>query len=404
VAFNPISKVYYNIIKKGGVNKMKKFQIKVLLLSLVLGLSFFTFYSDSVFTESWENKTAFLVIATLEASETVFISINQTNPTETENQTILEQVTSATVNESPVEIHLENTTQAVKTVDMEVCDEDDYLTLSTCVTTDRTAGFLCRANESSSGCCTIRLFSMLPNLTIAEGSGPIFLLNYRVSEEAPFDECRNIETANSVVTDPSGTPLEAIASPGEYCFSAEPTVCEVAISPAEPDAVLSGDSITFSAHTAGTGCNDPCYTWDVTGESDSTIDDSGSYIAGSIGGQDVISVIDTCNGYTTATAEVNVIQDSDYDGIPDEEEADCAESNFEKFVTIDGCETVVENHLFGNGCTISDLIAQCAKDEKNHGRFVFCVTRRTLEWKKDNLLTFRNMGSIIRCAARADLP
>ena len=68
-------------------------------------------------------------------------SINQLNPNPTENQNILEQTASVTANESPVEIHLENTTHAVKTVEMEVCDVDDYLTLSTCVTTDRTAGF-----------------------------------------------------------------------------------------------------------------------------------------------------------------------------------------------------------------------------------------------------------------------
>jgi len=382
---------------------MKRFQIKVLLLSLVIGLSFFTFYSDSVFTESWENKTAFPVIATLEASETVFISINQANPTETENQTIPEQAPAVTANESPVEIHLENTTQAVKTVDMEVCDEDDYLTLSTCVTTDRSAGFLCRASESSNGCCSIRLFSMFPNVTITEGSGPIFTLNYRVSEEAPFGECRNLDTENSVVTDPSGTPLEAIASPGEYCFSAAPTVCEVAISPAEPDAVLSGERIAFSAHTTGEECVDPSYRWEVTGDSEAAINDSGVYMAGGGEGTDEVTVWDDSND-CTATAQVNVIQDSDYDGIPDDEEEDCPESNFDDSVIIDGCDTTIENQLFENGCTMSDLIGQCAEDEKNHGRFVFCVARLAIQWKKEKRLSFKNMGALVRCAARADIP
>ena len=382
---------------------MKRFQIKVLLLSLVMGLSFFTFYSDSAFTESWEYNTTFPFSATAGETETVYISINQVNPTATENQNILEQTASVTANESPVEIHLENTTHAVKTVEMEVCDVDDYLTLSTCVTTDRTAGFLCRARESSNGCCSVRLFSMFPNVTIAEGSGPILLLNYHVSEEAPIGECRSLDTENSVVTDPDGTPLEVIVSPGEYCFSAEPTSCEVAISPAEPDEVLSGDSIAFSAHTTGTGCEPPCYTWDVTGDSDATIDD-GLYIAGGAGGTDVVTVTDNCNGDITATAEVLVIQDSDYDGIPDEEEEVCPDSNFEYSVTIDGCDTKIENHLFDNGCTMSDLIAECAAHAKNHGRFVFCVTRLTMEWKKANLISLRNMGAIISCAARADLP
>jgi hypothetical protein len=383
---------------------MKRFQIKVLLFSLVIGLSFFTFYSDSAFTESWDNDTAYPFIATLEASEAVFISINQVNTTETENQNTLEQAAYVTANESPVEIHLENTTHPVKTVQMEVCDDNDYLTLTTCVTTDRTARFLCRASESSNGCCSVTLFTMFPNVTIAEGSGPIFILNYRISEEAPSGECRNLDTENSVVTDAGGTPLQVIASPGEYCFSAKPTSCEVTISP-ESDEVLSGETIAFSAHTRGTGFATPCYTWDVTGDSRATIDDSGLYIAGSAGGTDEVTVSDNCNsGDITATANVLVIQDSDYDGIPDVEEAVCAESNFEYFVKIDGCETTIENYLFENGCTMSDLIAECAANPKNHGRFVFCVARRTIEWKKDTLISFKNMGALIRCAARADIP
>jgi hypothetical protein len=379
--------------------------MKVLLFSLVIGLSFFTFYSDSAFTESRNNKADTLSVALQETgTETVYISINQVNPTATENQTILEQAASVTTNESQVEIHLENTTLAVKTVQMEVCDVDDYLTLSSCVTTDRTAAFLCRAIESSTGCCTISLFSMLPTLTIAEGSGPIVLLNYQVSEEAPSGECRSLDTENSVVTDPSGTPLEAIVSPGEYCFSAAPVSCAVTISPEEPDEVLSGQTITFSAHSTGTDCDPTCYIWDVTGESDATINDTGLYSAGGIGGTDVVTLIDPCNGDTTATAEVSVIQDSDYDGIPDEEEEVCAESNFDYSVFIDECDTTVENYLFDNGCTMSDRIAECAANEKNHGQFVFCVTRHTLRWKKEKLIDWRNMVSIIRCAARADLP
>jgi hypothetical protein len=373
------------------------------LLSLVIGLSFFTFYSDSAFTESWGDNTTFPFSATPGETETVYISINQVNPTATENQTILEQAASVTTNESQVEIHLENTTLAVKTVQMEVCDVDDYLTLSSCVTTDRTAAFLCRAIESSTGCCTISLFSMLPTLTIAEGSGPIVLLNYQVSEEAPSGECRSLDTENSVVTDPSGTPLEAIVSPGEYCFSAKPASCAVAISPEEPDEVLSGDSIQFSAHTTGTECDTPCYAWDVTGDRGATIYSSGLYIAGDTEGTDEVTLIDICNDDIIATAYVLVIQDSDHDGIPDEEEEFCPASNCEATVIIDECDTTVDNQPFDDGCTMSDCIAECA-NKKNHGRFVFCVTRLTLQWRKAKLLTFRNMGSIIRCAARADLP
>jgi uncharacterized protein YjdB len=369
---------------------------------LVIGLSFFTFYSDSAFSESWNNDTAYPFSDTLE--ETVYISINQVNTTETENQSTLEQAANVTTNDNPVEIHLENPTHAVKTVQMEVCDDDDYLTLTTCVTTDRTAGFLCRANESSTGCCSVRLFSMFPNVTIAEGSGPIFILNHHVSEEAPSGECRTLTTENSVVTDPGGTSLQVVASPGEYCFSAEQPSCAVAISP-ESDEVLSGETIEFSAQTTGTGCSDPCYTWQVTGASGAIIDDSsGRYTAGDTGGDDMVTVSDNCNDDINATADVVVLQDSDHDGIPDVEEVFCTESNSEEFVTIDECETGIKNELIDNDCYMNDLIADCAVDARNHGHFVFCVAHRTIQWKMDKRLSLKNMGTIIRCAARADIP
>ena len=377
--------------------------MKGLCLSLVISLSFFTFYSDSAFTESWEYDTAYPFTPALQETETVFITINQVSPTETAHLTSPELVTTATANEHPVEIHLENTTQAVKTVNLEVCDEDDYLTLTSCVTTDRTAGFLCRANESSTGCCNVRLFSMFPGITIAEGSGPIFLLNYLVSEEAPVDECRTLDTANSEVTDPSGIPLDTIVSPGEYCFSAPATSCEVTISPEDPDDVLSGETIPFSAHTTGAGCVEPSYRWEITGDSDAVINDSGMYSAGSAGGWDEVTVWDDANDCSAST-QVFVIQDSDNDGIPDDEEVLCAESNFESTVIIDECDTVIENHLFENGCTMSDLIAHCADSARNHGRFVLCVARLSIEWKRAKLIGLKNMGALVRCAARADIP
>lgn len=384
---------------------MKRFQMKAVWFSLVIGLSFFTFYSDSALSESRDNPTDYPLGQTLGDTETVYISINQVSPMGTAGQTTLEQASLAAGVESPVEIALENLNQAVKTVQMEICDEDDYLTLSTCATTDRTAAYLCRASESSTtGCCTVRLFSFLPNVSIAAGSGPIFVLNYLVSEEAPPGECRTIDTASSIVTDPDGSDLDAIVSPGEYCFSVESESCAVSIAPAGPDTVLSGETIQFTAHTTGTGCAEPSYSWEVTGESDATIDDTGLYCAGFGGGTDVITVVDTANDYLSATAAVEVLLDSDLDGIPDDAEEDCPASNFELIVTIDGCETGVDNHLLPDGCTLSDQIASCAEEAPNHGRFVFCVTRRTLEWKRDNLITFRNMGAIIRCAAWADIP
>ena len=55
---------------------MKRFRIKVLLLSLVMDLMFFTFYSDNAFTESWEYNTTFPFSATTGETETVWIQVS----------------------------------------------------------------------------------------------------------------------------------------------------------------------------------------------------------------------------------------------------------------------------------------------------------------------------------------
>ena len=46
-------------------------------------------------------------------------------------------------------------------------------------------------------------------------------------------------------------------------------------------------------------------------------------------------------------------------------------------VIIDGCDSGVENHIFEDGCTISDRIAECAAGARNHGELVSCVAHLT---------------------------
>ncbi len=46
-------------------------------------------------------------------------------------------------------------------------------------------------------------------------------------------------------------------------------------------------------------------------------------------------------------------------------------------VIIDGCDSGVENHIFEDGCTISDRIAACAAGARNHGELVSCVAHLT---------------------------
>lgn len=73
-------------------------------------------------------------------------------------------------------------------------------------------------------------------------------------------------------------------------------------------------------------------------------------------------------------------------------------------VVIDGCNSGVSNPVFPSGCTISDLIAECAEDASNHGKFVSCVSHLTSDLKKVGIITGRQKAAIQSCAAQANIP
>jgi hypothetical protein len=95
--------------------------------------------------------------------------------------------------------------------------------------------------------------------------------------------------------------------------------------------------------------------------------------------------------------------DSDADGVADCSD-DCQGSDLADWVVIDSCETGVVNSLFATGCTISDMIGDCAEVASHHGSFVRCVSLLTRELKRDGLISGRDRRALLRCAARADLP
>jgi hypothetical protein len=97
------------------------------------------------------------------------------------------------------------------------------------------------------------------------------------------------------------------------------------------------------------------------------------------------------------------IPDADGDGVPDDEDA-CVNSDMNPTVVIDGCDSGVPNHLLENGCTISDLIAECAANAASHGEFVSCVADLTNDLRAAGFITGNEKGQIQQCAAQADLP
>jgi hypothetical protein len=95
------------------------------------------------------------------------------------------------------------------------------------------------------------------------------------------------------------------------------------------------------------------------------------------------------------------VLDTDGDGIPDDMDS-CPESDLKETIIINCCDSGVINELFDDGCTMSDLIAECAEGAKNHGKFVSCVAHLTNGWKKNKLISGREKGAIQSCAAKWD--
>lgn len=94
--------------------------------------------------------------------------------------------------------------------------------------------------------------------------------------------------------------------------------------------------------------------------------------------------------------------DSDGDGIFDDVDA-CPDSDLSVTVVIGGCDSGVSNTLFANGCTISDLVGQCAANSVNHGQFVSCVADLANSLKSGGVITGKQKGALQSCAAKSGI-
>jgi len=132
-------------------------------------------------------------------------------------------------NENPVVVSLDNPNDRIKGIEVAICDTDDYLSCTECVTTERASDLACLVNEvsepdeSTYRCCKVILSSLTGGGLIETGAGPVFTLIHDVSEEAPEGECRNLNTEELNIADENLDPLEVTSEPGEFCFSTSST-------------------------------------------------------------------------------------------------------------------------------------------------------------------------------------
>ena len=71
-------------------------------------------------------------------------------------------------------------------------------------------------------------------------------------------------------------------------------------------------------------------------------------------------------------------------------------------VVIDTCDSGVADQVLNGGC-ITDAIAACASDVRNHGRFVSCTARLTGGLVREGLITGEEKDAIMSCAGMSDI-
>ena len=92
--------------------------------------------------------------------------------------------------------------------------------------------------------------------------------------------------------------------------------------------------------------------------------------------------------------------DTDGDGIGDNADP-FDNSNSGGFLVVGACTTTVANWHLGGGTWANDLIAAAQASASNHGQFVKAVAALADQWKKDGLITGRQQGEIVSCAAKS---
>lgn len=92
--------------------------------------------------------------------------------------------------------------------------------------------------------------------------------------------------------------------------------------------------------------------------------------------------------------------DSDGDGVDDNADA-FDNSNTGPTIIVGACNTGVANRHLGGGTWSNDLIAAAKASAANHGAFVSAVAALADGWKKAGMITGREQGAIVSCAARS---
>jgi PA domain len=102
--------------------------------------------------------------------------------------------------------------------------------------------------------------------------------------------------------------------------------------------------------------------------------------------------------------DIGWFPDADLDGVANDGSDQCPDSIQDATVIIDGCDSGVPNPVLTSGCSITDLVMNCAAGASNHGQFMKCVDQTLNGLKKQGIITGAQKDAISACADAADLP
>ncbi len=95
--------------------------------------------------------------------------------------------------------------------------------------------------------------------------------------------------------------------------------------------------------------------------------------------------------------------DDDGDGFLDDCDA-CRDSDLAKAIAVDECPTGVPNELLDEGCTTNDVLSECSVGAHSHGELTACVVRHAKLWRRQGLLSGKDVGRIVHCAGSSNEP
>ncbi|MCH9035304.1 MAG: hypothetical protein IID42_12520, partial [Planctomycetes bacterium] len=95
--------------------------------------------------------------------------------------------------------------------------------------------------------------------------------------------------------------------------------------------------------------------------------------------------------------------DTDGDGFLDDCDA-CLESDLAELIVVEECPTGVPNVLLDDGCTMNDVLTECSVGAHSHGELTACVARHANEWRRQGLLSGKDVGRIAHCAGTSKEP